>query len=80
MTDLVKADARQRAWRTVAQGLLVDLGVIVVPLILDAFLAWDGAGGKAYWTAVSLTLGKTAVTAVLAYIMRLRKAPAPLVG
>lgn len=70
-----QADARNRSWRTLWQGLLLDLAVVLLPLAYDALSGWDGAGGRAYWTAVGVSLGKTAALTVVAYIARLVKTP-----
>lgn len=69
------ADATNRAWRTLLQGLLFDLAVVVLPALYDAVTGWDGAGGRTYWTAVGLSLAKTAVVAAIAYVMRLVHTP-----
>lgn len=70
------ADARTRAWRTLFQGLIVDVLLAVVAalalVLADPAFEWS----LAYWGAVGLSLGKTALTAVTAYIMRQAAPPA----
>lgn len=72
---VAKVDARDRAWRTFLQNIGVDIAVTVGPLLVDAFTRWDGAFTAAYWTPVGLSVAKTAVLVVLAYVMRLKKPP-----
>lgn len=62
------ADAKNRAWRTLAQSLLVDVGaatvLAVTPLLAD--VQWS----KGYWVAVGLLAARSAVTAVVAWVAR----------
>jgi hypothetical protein len=71
-----RADARNRAWRSFLQGLLIDLGVAVLPLIYDAVSGWDGAFSRTYWTAVVISVAKTIGVTVISYVMR-RTVPPP---
>lgn len=73
--ERTRRDARDRAWRTFLQNIGVDVAVTVGPLLVDAFTRWDGAFTSAYWGPVGLSVGKTAVLVVLAYVMRLKKPP-----
>jgi hypothetical protein len=70
------ADARNRAWRTFVQGLLVDIVLAIaggLSLVLSSpDFAWTGA----YWTAVGLALAKTTLTTIVAYVMRKAAPPA----
>lgn len=75
-TEVVKADARNRAWRTFVQNIQVDLAITLGPILVDAVTNWDGAFTGSYWQAVGTTAGKTVVLVLLAYWMRLRKPPA----
>lgn len=69
-------DARSRAWRTLAQGLLVDVLAAVVlavgPELAGGHFVWT----RAYWLALAGLAGKSVVTAVVAYVMR-RVLPPP---
>ena len=69
-------DARNRAMRTFAWGLMTDVLVVVLPLLLDALNAYDGAGGRQYWVTVGVSLGKTALMVAISYVMRKVKPPA----
>jgi len=64
------ADAKNRAWRTLMQGLLVDVVTAVVlaagPALLGAQFAWT----REYWLTVAGLAGKSAVTAVVSYAAR----------
>ena len=69
-------DARSRAWRTLAQGLLVDVLAAVVLAVGPSLLGGDFAFTRAYWLALAGLAAKSAVTAVVAYVMR-RVIPPP---
>lgn len=70
-----RADAANRAARTFAQGLGVDVLIAVLPLLYDAVSGWDGAFTADYWTLVGVSLLKTAAIAGISYVMRLVKTP-----
>ncbi len=61
-------DAKNRAWRTLAQSLLVDVGAAVVlavtPILSDVH--WD----RGYWVAVGLLASRSAVTAAVSWVSR----------
>lgn len=60
-----EADARNRAIRTFAQGLLLDLLVAVALVVYSATSA-----DEVEWKLLALTLLKTAAQTVAAYVMR----------
>lgn len=70
------ADARNRAWRTFLQGLLVDIILAVTLALSLAASAPDFAWSRAYWLGVGLALAKTLLTTITAYIMRKVAPPA----
>lgn len=61
-------DARNRAVRTFAQSLLVDVGAAVVlavtPILADVH--WD----KSYWLAVGALAARSAVTSAVSWVAR----------
>jgi hypothetical protein len=63
-------DARNRAWRTLAQGLGVDVLAAVVlavgPALAGAHFAWT----RGYWLAVAGLAARSGITAVVSYIAR----------
>lgn len=63
-----QADARNRAWRTLLQGLGIDIVVALVavltPLLTD--VEWTAA----FWTGVAALAGKSVVQAVVAFVAR----------
>lgn len=61
-------DAKNRAWRTFLQGLLLDV-VTTVAVAVAAQLS-DIRWTKEYWVGVAVLAGKSVVMAVIAYIMR----------
>ena len=66
----VTADAKNRAWRTFAQGLLVDVVAAIVLVVGPALTASDFAWSKAYWLTVGGLLAKTVLTSVVSYVGR----------
>lgn len=58
-------DARNRAVRTFAQGLALDVLAAVALLVLDALGA-----GAVDWRLLLLSLGRTVAQTVAAYVMR----------
>lgn len=71
------ADARNRAWRTFVQGLLVDVVLALSGGISLALASPDFAWTRAYWLGIGLALAKTALTTITAYVMRKAAPPAP---
>lgn len=70
------ADARNRAWRTFVQGLLVDVLLAATAGVSLALTSPDFAWTKTYWIAVGLSLAKTTLTTITAYVMRKAAPPA----
>lgn len=70
----LKVDAKNRAWRTLLQGLATD----VLVASAAALLAWlpdaDITSGEA-WTVIGLTLAKTALTTAASWVMRAKLDP-----
>lgn len=71
----VQEAAKERAWRTFLQNIWLDLCVFVGPLLYDLVLNSSGATTKEYWIAGGISLGKTALLVIIAYVMRLKKRP-----
>jgi hypothetical protein len=72
-TDLVKADAKNRSWRTFVQGMIVDIGFALMALV--ATLSGADPFVKETWILFGVLVVKTIITAAISYIMRLRKTP-----
>lgn len=68
-SEFVKTDATNRALRSVIQGLAIDVGVGIVLAIGVAF-ASAGGWGDMQWIILSFSVAKSAVQAVVAYVMR----------
>lgn len=69
----VLSDARDRAWRTVLQGLGIDLATALV-LTLAALLTridWTWA----FWGAMGLAVAKSLIQAAVSFFMRLLVKP-----
>lgn len=62
------ADARNRAWRTLLQGLGIDVAVAVVAVLTPLLtnIEWT----QAFWLGVAGLVGKSVVQAVVAYVAR----------
>jgi len=67
-------DARSRALRTLAQGLLLDVAAAVVAVV-SVWLV-DVQWTRVWWTALGLLVAKTALQAAVAYAAR-RLVPPP---
>lgn len=68
-TPEIKRDALNRAFRTLVQGLGIDLAVAVAMVLGTTIIGWS-SWGDVQWSVLSFTLAKTATQAVVAYIMR----------
>lgn len=62
----LKADARNRAWRTFLQGLAIDLAVAVAVLLYSV----TQDDGPIVWAVVGASLLRTVVQTAAAYVMR----------
>ena len=62
-------DAKSRAWRTLAQGLALDVLVAVVMVLASSIgdLQWT----TAWFSALGLLIAKSAVHAAVAYLARI---------
>ncbi len=66
-------DAKERGWRTVAQGLAIDLAVAAVLVLGVAFTTIEWT--KTYWIGLGLSLARTLLQAAVSYFMRLLVPP-----
>lgn len=71
----VERDASVRAFRTLMQGLAVDLATAIV-LALTAAIAGGIEWTQAYWIALALAVGKSSITAIVSYAARTLVPPA----
>lgn len=62
-------DARNRAYRTLLQGLAFDVGAAVCIVLYTAFSAAEG-WGDIQWALLGFTLAKTFAVSGLSYLMR----------
>lgn len=69
MRDELRADARNRAFRTFLQGLGVDVAVAVAVVLVTVFSDADG-WGDLQWAVIGFSLAKSVVTSVASYVMR----------
>lgn len=68
-TPSPERDATERAWRTLLQGLAVDVAA-AIGVALTAGLAGGIEWTHAYWLTLALAIGKSAVTAIVSYVAR----------
>ncbi len=70
---VVQADARNRAWRTLLQGLGYDVAtaVVLVLVVTVGDLQWT----RAYWLTVGLAVAKSVVVSAVSYFARLLVKP-----
>lgn len=68
-TPSVATDASERAFRTLLQGLAVDV-LAGIGVALTAAIAGGIEWTQAYWLALALAVGKSAVTAIVSYFAR----------
>ncbi|WP_433078832.1 hypothetical protein ACQP1P_38480 [Dactylosporangium sp. CA-052675] len=61
-------DAVNRAWRTLVQGLALDVVVAIVAVL--ATNVGDAQWTKEYWLGIAALLGKSVVTAIVSYFAR----------
>lgn len=73
--NAVVRDAGNRALRTLAQGLAVDV-LAAVSIALTAAVAGGIEWTSAYWVALALAVAKSAIVAVVSYLARLTLPPA----
>lgn len=67
-------DARNRAFRTLVQGVALDVFVAVVAVLYTT--VGDAAWTREYWLGLAGLLAKSAVTAVVSYFARRYLPPA----
>jgi len=68
-----RLDARNRAWRTLAQGLAVDLVATLAAALVVALadIEWTST----YWLGVASLVGKTTITSAVSYVARILVPP-----
>jgi hypothetical protein len=69
MTATTRADAQNRAWRTLIQGLAFDVGTAII-LVLSLAIPDLNNWGDIEWAILGFSVVKSAVMAALAYLMR----------
>ena len=77
MASNAKADALQRALRTLWQGFGVDALIAIGAGLLLLLDGGDVLSGV-FWAGLGVLILKSVLTSAASYLVRLRKAPAPL--
>lgn len=76
MTSIAVQDAaKERAWRTFKQQFPLDVAVILIPLFIDVLTNTSAWGTTTYWITVGVSVGKTVLGILLAYVMRIQNPP-----
>ena len=66
----VQADAKDRAVRTLIQGLLIDITTALALSVGPLLLSEDFAFTATYWTIVGTFAAKSLIQAVVSFFMR----------
>lgn len=69
-TPAVNADARNRAFRTFMQGLVVDIIAALSITVLPALAGSEFVFSRVYFTTLAILVGKTVVVTAVSYIAR----------
>lgn len=69
MTATKVADARNRAWRTLVQGLAFDVAAAVVLVVFTA-VSKANDWSQLEWSLIGFAVSKSAIVAALSYLMR----------
>lgn len=69
----IAADARSRAWRTLAQGLLLDVGYAVTGVLIIQLAGMEMT--ETYWKGLGFLALKTVAQTAAAWVMRHLKPP-----
>lgn len=72
--DEVREDAKERSWRTLLQQLGVDIVVALATVVGPLLLSLD-VTSKEQWTIIGLSVLKTIISTLVAYVFRLLYAP-----
>lgn len=69
-----QADAANRGFRTLIQGVAIDVAVAVAVALL-AWLPDADLSSRTAWVIFGTTLAKSVLTAIASYVMRLKVTP-----
>lgn len=73
-TTATQADAANRGYRTFLQGVAIDVAVAIAVALL-AWLPDADLSSREAWIVLGTAVGKTVLTAVASYVMRLKVTP-----
>lgn len=73
----VQIDALNRAWRTLYVGFILD-ALVAIGVGIAALLGEHPGLGAEFWPALGLLVGKSFLTALGAYLLRLKVTPKPV--
>lgn len=73
-TPATRSDAANRGFRTLLQGVALDVAVAIAVALL-AWLPEADVSSKQAWIILGTSVAKTVLTAVASYVMRLKVTP-----
>lgn len=75
--EVKKADAKERSFRTLKQGLLVTVGIAVATAVLQGLSVMTGNEliSGAAWAVLGVSVVQSGASAALSYINRYTKTP-----
>ena len=72
----VKSDALNRAWRTLYTGFILDALVLIGTGLTDLLTSAD-ITTQQFWVTFAVLIGKSFLTSLGSYLLRLKVAPKP---
>lgn len=73
-TPTARADAANRGWRTLVQGVAIDVAIAVAAVLL-LWLPDADLSSREAWLVLGTSVAKSVLTAIASYVMRLKVAP-----
>jgi len=72
----VKTDALNRAWRTLYTGIILD-ALVLIGTGLTSLLTEHDITTQAFWVTFGILIGKSLLTSLGSFLLRLKVAPKP---
>jgi hypothetical protein len=70
----VKADALNRAWRTLYTGIILD-ALVLIGTGLTSLLTEHDITSEAFWITFGILIGKSFLTSLGSFLLRLKVTP-----
>ena len=75
-TPTVRSDALNRAWRTLYTGFILD-ALVLIGTGLTAVLSEHDITTEAFWVTFGILVGKSFLTSLGSFLLRLKVTPKP---